>query len=146
MEEMGRVRSVFVSEVVDDGWHLPKEALREIEFRYERARNREYAEVCRQREQHRGDWLTDKVAKKYAAKAWVWRVLNNNQYTGKVRKFGEELQTRYGVTELEAINILFERNVSDYVNKYYRIKNLIPRNVAMNEIYETVMEDYRVVG
>ncbi len=146
MKEMGRVRSVYVSEVVDDGWNLPKEVIREIQFRYERARNWAYAEVCRQKNHHRGEWLTDAVAKQYAAKALVWRVLNDNQYTGKVREIGEELQALYGVTELEAINILFERNVYDYVNKNDRIKKLIPREVGMEEIREEVMAEYCVAG
>ena len=146
MGEVGKKRTVAVSEVVDDGWHLPKEVIHEIEFRYDRARNWEYAEVCRQRKLHRGDWLTDQVAKQYAARAWVWRVLNDNQYIGKVREIGEELQARYGVTELEAINILFERNVSDYVNKYDRIKNLIPRRVGMEEIREEVIAEYCAAG
>jgi hypothetical protein len=38
----------------------------------------------------------------------------------------KELRELYGLTEIEARNILFERNVSDYVNKYDRNRNLIP--------------------
>lgn len=35
----------------------------------------------------------------------------------------------YEVTEFESINILFEHNVNDYVNRYYRMKNRIPNYV-----------------
>jgi hypothetical protein len=61
----------------------------------------------------------------------------SNQYIGKVKEIGEELRRLYGLTELEARNILFERNVSEYVNKYDRIRNLIPLGVNCN--YEDAM-------
>ena len=64
--------------------------------------------------------------------SWIYRVQNGNQYIGKVREIGEELRRLYGVTEIEARNILFERNVSDYVNKYDRIRNLMPVGVEYN--------------
>lgn len=41
-------------------------------------------------------------------------------------------EVKYGVTELEAINILNGKCISDYVEKYNRIKNLIPLNVKKN--------------
>ena len=36
-------------------------------------------------------------------------------------------EVKYGVTELEAINILNGKCISDYVEKYNRIKNLRKR-------------------
>ena len=41
-------------------------------------------------------------------------------------------EVKYGVTELEAINILNGKCISDYVEKYNRIKNLISLNVKKN--------------
>ncbi len=39
---------------------------------------------------------------------------------GEMRKLRIELQNLCGITELEAINVLVYRNVSDYINKYNR--------------------------
>ncbi len=35
-----------------------------------------------------------------------------------MRKLRIELQTLCGITELEAMNVLIHRNVSDYIHKY----------------------------
>ena len=40
-----------------------------------------------------------------------------------------ELMEEYGVTQVEAINILNGYHIADYVNKYQRIQNLIPLDV-----------------
>ena len=55
---------------------------------------------------------------------------------------GEELQKEYGVTELEAINILNENNVDDYLNKYYRIQHRIPDYVNAQAICDDMAYDY----
>jgi hypothetical protein len=91
---------------------------------------------------HKGEWLTTEVASIYAAKSWIYRVYEGGQYCGKVREIGTELQERYGVTELEAINILFEHNVADYVNRYYRMKNRISGYVDEQRICDEVIATY----
>ncbi len=137
-------RTVYDSYVIDDGWNLPYEVIEEIRFQIVESKKKAYMDVYRQNKQHKGEWLTEDVARKYAAKSWVYRVVYCNQYIREVRAIGEELQEKYGVTELEAINILWENNVSDYINKYYRIKNLIPRRVNQQEICDMVIEEYRM--
>ena len=39
------------------------------------------------------------------------------------------LMEEFGVTQLEATNILNGFHVADYVNKYYRIQNKIPLDI-----------------
>lgn len=58
--------------------------------------------------------LTFEIAKGYRDKA---RSLNEEglQDTGVRRKLRIELQKRFGVTELEAVNILHGFNIKDYV-------------------------------
>lgn len=137
-------RTVYNSYVIDDGWNLPYEVIEEINLRIAHSQEEAYRDICRQNRQHKGDWLTKEVAYKYAAKSWVYRVIYCNQYIREVREISEELQKKYGVTELEAINILSGHNVSDYVHKYYRIKNLIPLRVDQQEICNRVIEEYRL--
>lgn len=127
-----RISTRFNTCVVDDGWNLPYEEIEENELQVVEPELKAYEDVHKLNRNHQGFWLTDEVARKYAAKSWIYRVQNGNQYIGKVREIGEELRRLYGVTEIEARNILFERNVSDYVNKYDRIRNLIPIGVEHN--------------
>jgi hypothetical protein len=142
MREEGSIMTKFSSYVIDDGWSLPYEVIEEIEYRIAEAKSVAYKRVCDEHNRHRGDWLTAEVAGLYAAKSWIYRVYEGGQYCGKVREIGTELQERYGVTEIEAINILFEHNVSDYVNRYYRIKNRISDNVDEQRICDEVIAPY----
>jgi len=135
-------RTVYRSYVIDDGWHLPQEVVEAIDLRIQTARKDAYKMVCLENSRHRGGWLDFEVARKYSAMSWVWRVLEGGQYIGKVRELGEELQREYGVTELEAINILNGYNVYDYVNKYERIRNRIPIAVDEQEICNDVAGEY----
>lgn len=59
-----------------------------------------------------------------------------------VREIGEELRREYGVTELEAINIMNGNNVEDYLNKYHRIQNRIPVNVNAQAICDELVFEY----
>ena len=138
MREKNGIPSRFNTYVVDDGWNLPYEETEETDLRVIGSELEAYAEVCRQNRSHKGFWLTSDVARKYAAMSWIYREQNGNQYIGKVREIGEELRKLYGLTEIEARNILFERDVSDYVNKYDRIRNLIPLGVG-NSAYDDEM-------
>lgn len=140
--EEGSCRTIYNRYVIDDGWHLPKEVIEAIDLKVQDARNAAYKRVCLENSRHRGGWLNSDVARKFAAKSWVWRELTDGKYTGKVREIGEELQREYGVSELEAINILNERNVSDYVNKYYRIQHRIPMAVNEQAICDDMAYEY----
>lgn len=80
--------------------------------------------ICK-KANHKGEWLTTEAAKEYYRRAC--EISNSPQEdAGQFRRLRIEFQERYGLTELEAINILNGYYVPDYVNKYYRIKNLIP--------------------
>lgn len=81
--------------------------------------------VAEQNSRHKGDWLTYEVAAEYHKKA-VSLGYGNNELKGERFRLCKELQEKYGVTELEAINILNGRCITDYVEKYQRIKKLIP--------------------
>ena len=119
-----RVKTVVNSYVIDDGWNLPREVIEEIEFSIERSHREKKELAIRLKKEHKGRWLTRKAADFYAARAFIYRAAYEDEYIGKLRELGEELQKKYGITELEATNILRGRNVADYVNKYRRIKKL----------------------
>ena len=90
-------------------------------------------EVVRdQYRRHKGDWLTYEVAAAYRKKAEVLGY-GNNELTVERFSLYEELQEKYGLTQLEAVNILNGRCIIDYVEKYQRIKNLIPLKVDMKK-------------
>lgn len=74
---------------------------------------------------HTGEWLTREVCEDYRKRA---EAINKNdcQDIDKHRELSKELQTKYGITQIEAINILNGNNITDYVNKYTRIMNRIP--------------------
>ena len=143
MENKG-VGSVTRAYVIDDGWNLPYEVVEVIDLRIAKSKKEAYEDVVRQKKLHQGKWLTTQVAREYADKSWVYRIINGGQYIGEVREYGEQLQRDYGVTELEAINILFENNVSDYVSKYTRIKNLQPLIIDEQKICDMVVSEYRM--
>lgn len=69
-------------------------------------------------------WLNRDVVLEYQRKAKALGSTVN--FIGVVRALTEELQTIYGLTEIEAFNIINGYNVNDYITKYYRIENRIP--------------------
>lgn len=140
--EIGRTRFFYDSYIIDDGWHVPKNVIEVIDLRIEMALKDAFAYVKKQNALHQGEWLTDSVARQYEEKAWPYLYINGKQYTGFVRELGIDLQKNYGVTELEAINILNGYHIGDYVHKYYCIKNLIPQGVNGQDICESVLEEY----
>lgn len=50
------------------------------------------------------------------------------ELTGARRELYDELRRIYGVTVVEAVNILNGYHISEYVEKYQRIENMIPVN------------------
>ena len=140
--ESNGTRSIYRSYVIDDGWHVPKSVIEVIDFRIEMAWKDAVELVKRQNLEHQGAWLTLSIAREYEEKAWPYLELNGGQYLGFVRELGIDLQKKYGLTELEAMNILKGWHIFDYVNKYDRIKNLIPLNISCQSICEEVLEEY----
>ena len=66
---------------------------------------------------HKGEWLTDETCMEYREQA---KKASNqgNQDIGERRRLREELQERYGLPEVEAINILDGIRSHEYVEKY----------------------------
>ncbi|MDO4187614.1 MAG: hypothetical protein Q4D29_01365 [Lachnospiraceae bacterium] len=71
------------------------------------------------------DWLTQEVCDRYREAA---KEINDfdPQDIRRHRELRKELQAKYGLTEVEAINILNGNNISDYLLKYRRIMNREP--------------------
>lgn len=61
--------------------------------------------------------LTPKIANEYRDRVKALPY-NGMQDIGEHRALRRELQERYGVTELEAVNILNGRHITDYCMKY----------------------------
>ena len=72
--------------------------------------------------QHKGDWHTAEVCEYYKKEADAINEYDS-QDVRRHRELRIELQEKYGLTEVEAINILNGNNVSDYLLKYRRILN-----------------------
>lgn len=144
-EEMGG-RTIYKSYVIDDGWNLPVEVVEAIDLRVQMAWKDAYRRVCREHKLHRGGWLTEDVVRKFQAKSWIYRELYDHQYIAEVREIGQELQEEYGVTELEAINILNGHNVEDYLNKYDRIQHKIPLMVDEQAICDEIVGEYMAMA
>ncbi len=144
MDEHNNVKTIIRSYVVDDGWHLPQEIIEIIDLRIAEAKSEALWRVKYVHDHHRGKWINSEVVRKYQAKSWIFRVHEENQYCGMVRKIGEELQEEYGVTELEAFNILLENtsNIKDYLTKYYNMEHMIPTYVDEQQICDSVVEEY----
>ena len=140
--ELNATRTIYKSYVIDDGWNLPKEVVEVIDMKVELAWKQAYKRVCREHDRHQGKWIDEEICRKYHTKSLVWRVWYSGQYTGKVREIGEELQRDYGVTEIEAINILSGKHIRDYVSKYYRIQNRIPVGVNSQKICDWEAQKY----
>lgn len=84
--------------------------------------------VNEQYRRHKGKWLTIEDAEKYQAKVRFLDI-SSNEMIGKKYEIMLELMEEFGVTQLEATNILNGFHVADYVNKYYRIQNKIPLDI-----------------
>lgn len=75
--------------------------------------------------QHNGEWLTQEVCEYYRDEAASINEFDP-QDVRRHRELRWELQEKYGLTEIEAINILNGNNISDYLLKYRRIMNREP--------------------
>lgn len=83
-----------------------------------------HEKIRRLKDLHKGEWLTPEDAIHYrdlAAKI----LPESGEDTGAFRDLRIEFQEKYGLLEVEAINILHGYHISDYVNKYQMIENEI---------------------
>ena len=102
--------------------------------------SKEMEKLLQQKNNHDGEWLTIESANEYYKRACEIRNFSRED-TKELRELRTEFQERYGLTELEALNILNGYHATDYVNKYYRIKNLIPLMRSKTKIIDKDDED-----
>lgn len=79
-------------------------------------------------EKHQGEWLDWAGVEKYRQLS-NQLPSNDQQLIGERRKLCYQMMEEYGVTELEATNVINGYNTSDYVQKYHRIRHQIPLNI-----------------
>lgn len=96
--------------------------------------DREIERLINEKNKHKGEWLTYEACIYYRNKAKGY--LTNGQDIGIRRELRKELQERFGLLEIEAINILNGFCFSIYIEKYRRIKYCIPLN--KNNSKETI--------
>ncbi len=135
-------RIIYKIYVIDDGWNVPQEVIEEIEFRVEESWTQSIGHMKKLRDSHRGGWLTLEDARRYHCIAKPFLAFYDGQYIKTVRRLGRELITKYGVTELEAINILNGYHLKDYVDKYYRIRHLIPSGFDGQQICDRILAEH----
>lgn len=90
-----------------------------------KAEERELQRLLNERDKHRGSWLTADVVADYQKRA-AKLPSGSGQDVGTRRILRKELQEKYGLLEIEAINILNGFHAAFYVEKYYRIRNCLP--------------------
>jgi len=141
--EYSKVKQTYNRYVIDDGWSedMPKEVIETVDLRPQMTKEEALELVIKEHNNHKGAWIDENTVRLYRKQAKWFLSIMGYQYIGAVRELGEELQEKYGVTEEEAINILRGYHLKDYVNKYYRIKNLIPLNVDVDFISESEIEE-----
>lgn len=91
------------------------------------ASDKELERLQNEKNKHKGEWLTYEGCNYYREKAKKYNKINS-QDAGPKRELRLELQNRYGLLDIEAINILNGFYTSFYVDKYRRIKECIPFN------------------
>lgn len=89
--------------------------------------DREAERLINEKNKHKGEWLTFEACNYYREKAKAYNKVNG-QDIGLKRKLRIELQNKYGLLDIEAINILNGFYISFYVEKYRRIKECLPFN------------------
>ena len=96
------------------------------------ANDRELERLINEKKKHKGEWLTYEACNYYREKAKNYNKVNS-QDAGFKRELRLELQNRYGLLDVEAINILNGFYISFYVEKYRRIKECLPFNRASSK-------------
>lgn len=80
--------------------------------------------LLNEQEKHKGQWLTKEVVDYYYEQAQICPS-DTSQDIGHRRRLRKELQAKFGLLEIEAINILNGVHGAFYVEKYRRIRNCI---------------------
>lgn len=88
-------------------------------------RDREQERIDKEFENHKGDFITREVCEEYRR---LGEELNrvDCQDVDRHKELCRELQRDYGVTQIEAINIVNGFHIAEYISKYERIKNRTP--------------------
>lgn len=93
-------------------------------------------------EAHNFLWFSQEVGEEYKKRALALGC--NTSDVGARRQLRIELQEKYGLTEVEALNVLNGFHITEYANKYKRIKNMIPTEIIRYyEPEENSEGDYR---
>lgn len=90
-------------------------------------KDKELERLMNEHEKHTGLWLTAEAVAEYQKRARRVSTIGD-QDIGARRALRQELQEKYGLLEIEAINILNGFHGAFYVEKYRRIQNCIPWN------------------
>lgn len=87
--------------------------------------NKELERLVNEKNKHKGEWLTEEAVAYYQEKAKNVSQ-SNHQDIGAKHALRQELQERFGLLEIEAINILNGFYARFYIEKYKRIKDCLP--------------------
>lgn len=92
----------------------------------------------RYHEDHGYKWITNEIVEEYQKKFRV-ALQNGENEVDTEMMYRLELKNIYGLTDLEAINILRGYHTRDYIAKYKRIEELIP--IVRKKVKELDPED-----
>jgi len=105
-----------------------------------KAEEKEMQRLLNERDKHKGEWLTMEAVAAYQKQAARLSV-PGGQDIGARRQLRKKFQERYGLLEIEAINILNGFHAAFYVEKYRRIQNVIPWQSDPNKANLAESED-----
>lgn len=98
--------------------------------------DKEMERLINEQRKHKGQWLTKEAVDYYYEQAQKCSG-NDSQDIGQRRQLRKELQERFGLLEIEAVNILSGVHGAFYVEKYNRIRNCTP---LKSELTKSVLE------
>lgn len=87
--------------------------------------DKEMERLINEQWKHKGQWLTKEAVDYYYEQAQKCSG-NDSQDIGQRRQLRRELQERFGLLEIEAVNILSGVHGAFYVEKYNRVRNCTP--------------------
>ena len=103
-------------------------------------KDKEIEQLMNEYEKHKDLWLTAEAVAEYQKRARrVFAV--GDQDIGARCALRKELQEKYGLLEIEAINILNGFHAAFYLEKYRRIQNCLPWNTNQTKTNMLETED-----
>lgn len=87
--------------------------------------DKEMERLLNEQRKHKGQWLTKEAVDYYYEQAQKCTCGASGD-VGQRRRLRKELQERFGLLEIEAVNILSGVHGAFYVEKYNRIRNCTP--------------------